>query len=625
MKKIYILLSFVLLGYCAFSQNSRSVYNSHTQKTHSLYYLNVQNAPSEKEYSLNDLNVQNAPSQRGPSFGTSTLCDPPSNVEMIPFFLDLPFAGFRWVRDTTGLIDHYETFLNGIEVRKFGGWYWPDHCCEFVPGLSDMDDPMELNVFHDAGIVAVDTNGVVSDTVKFHFFFSETAYTRPTGVHIEKDFGTGEALLTWDEHAYVGGDEEPRVTDYSIYLDRNLVGSTFADERQFTYTNLSLGSNYVAGIITHFSDGFTDSTFYPNYSSTEFYMDVPTAPVHLAVDEATGVFTWSKPNNDGDVIGGTFTNYRTSISWDWSWPNPVEEFTTFGNERQFVRSRWALKAWSYGMPFYREAHGICYIPIPSVNYDSANHAEAGDHFVDISEITGTTGLEWDRYSIEYDAATNGGIGTYTVHKNETGYYGVTRLDSMWIVDGTQYLFGIDLTWWVQTDCSCDFSSAYNYYPNYYLIYLDGVLVDTVQPWYEEQFDNDYQYQFEGLIDGQIYTAGIQAVYHIGKSEIVTIDFSPTVGIEENSSSLSVFNIYPNPVTSQASISYALYEAGSVTIEILDVMGKKVKTLLNKNVTTGEHQISWDCKNDKGIKLLPGMYLCTLKTAHHVNSLRVLVN
>jgi hypothetical protein len=489
-----------------------------------------------------------------------------------------------------------------------------------------MDEPMELNVFHDAGIVAVDTNGVVSDTVKFHFFFSETAYTRPTGVHIEKDLEAGTALLTWDEHAYVGGDEEPRVTGYSIYLDRNLIGSTSADERQFTYTNLSLGSNHVAGIITHFSDGYTDSTFYPNYSRTEFYMDVPTAPIHLAVDEATGVFTWSKPNNDGDVIGGTFTNYRAAMFWDYSWPYyPEEDFTTFGNETEFVMSRWDINAWSPGVSGYRETHSIYFDPLPPVNYDSASHAVAGDHIMDISEITGTTGLEWERFSIARDAATNGGIGTYTAHKNETGYYGVTRVDSIWMISYASALFGLDLTWWVQTDGSCDFSSAYNYYPNYYLIYLDGVLVDTVQPWYEEQFDNDYQYQFEGLIDGQIYTAGIQAVYHIGKSEIVTIEFSPTVGIEENSKAFPLLNIYPNPVTSQASITYAVYEEGPVNIEIFDVMGKKVKTLLNKNVTTGEHKISWDCRNDNGVKLVPGIYLCTLKTAQHASTRRIVVN
>jgi hypothetical protein len=44
------------------------------------------------------------------TFGTSTLCDPPSNVEMIPSFKEqegfIPYAGFRWTWDTTGLIDN---------------------------------------------------------------------------------------------------------------------------------------------------------------------------------------------------------------------------------------------------------------------------------------------------------------------------------------------------------------------------------------------------------------------------------------------------------------------------------------------------------------------------------------
>jgi flagellar hook assembly protein FlgD len=106
--------------------------------------------------------------------------------------------------------------------------------------------------------------------------------------------------------------------------------------------------------------------------------------------------------------------------------------------------------------------------------------------------------------------------------------------------------------------------------------------------------------------------------------MVTIDFTPTVGIEENAKGSSSLNIYPNPITSQASITYVVNEAGPVTIETFDVMGKKVKTLLNDNLATGEYQISWDCRNDNGVKLVPGIYLCTFKTAHNANTQRILV-
>jgi hypothetical protein len=559
----------------------------------------------------------------------SAQCDPPSGVGLK---MDLgnipPYAGLEWDVDETGLIDHYKAFLDGEEVLDLysTSGYWEYGNCRFLPGASTLSQAMELNVFHDAGIVAVDTNGFVSDTVNIHFFFSETAYTRPTGVHIENDLEAGTALLTWDEHGYyAGGEEEPTVTGYSIYLDGNYAGYT--EEFQFTYTSLQTGNNYIAGIVTHYSDGYTDSTFFPNYSKLEFYFDELTTPVNLAVDESTGIFTWSKPNNDGDVIGGTFFDYPVAF-WLDVWFNPDELWTTFGNETQFVNTQWTYEEYTHNLPGHDDKEAI-WFSLGVSQLANFNYADAGDDIIRISEIGDASGLEWSEESLSVcDADTHDGIGTFVAHYNDdNGYYGVMRLDD---IDGMYYNeYGdfyvlADFTWWLQTNGSDDFSSAYNYYPNYYLIYLDGELVDTVQPGYEEQYDNNYQYQFEGLVDGQSYTAGIVAVYYVGKSEMVTIEFSPIVGIEENRKASPSLIIYPNPVASQASITYAVYEAGSVTIEIFDVMGKKLKTLLNKNVPAGEYNISWDGKNDKGFKLLPGMYLCTLKTAHHTSTQRILV-
>nr|NQU91956.1 T9SS type A sorting domain-containing protein [Bacteroidota bacterium] len=554
MKKTHILLlSFLLLSCSVFSQD---------------YYYTA----AKKGYAFGGSdNYRGLMTTKVSSVRTNT----PANVMMKLDFTEgyTPEASIEWDLDTTGIIDHYEVYMDGLEVYDPYGSIAYGYCVFSV--FTGLLEPLELDVYHDAGVVAVDTNGLSSDTVTFHFYFSWTSYMRPVGLNVLNDLDAGTALFTWDEPPFGGGPEEPSVTGFSVYLDGSFVAET--SEPQYTFTGLSTGSNYVAGLVTHYSDEYNDSTFYPNYAKTEFYFDELTAPVNLAVDESSGIFSWSKPNMDGDVIGGTFVSYPVSVMWEMVWFVEGEQWTTFGNETSFVKTRWGINAWLHNVPHQDDMEAIWFEGMgPGFSY-----AEAGDSNRHISEISNVSGLEWDINQSTEDADTHEGIGEFIVHHNEEiGYYGVARLDDFFLTDIENLLWGLDLTWWVQTNGSDDFSDAYNYYPNYYIIYLDGEITDTLTPGYEQQFDNDYQYQFNGLVAGQSYTAGIVAVYNVGKSEMITMDFSPTVGIDENCKVSSLLGIYPNPVSSHAGISYAVNEAGPVSIEVFDVMGKKVKTLLN---------------------------------------------
>ena len=78
------------------------------------------------------------------------------------------------------------------------------------------------------------------------------------------------------------------------------------------------------------------------------------------------------------------------------------------------------------------------------------------------------------------------------------------------------------------------------------------------------------------------------------------------GIEENTNDL-LLSAYPNPVNEQLTINYTLTGAGSVTIEIVDVIGKNVLTLAGAN-TPGKYVTIVDTG-----KLNKGAYLLKLST------------
>ena len=54
--------------------------------------------------------------------------------------------------------------------------------------------------------------------------------------------------------------------------------------------------------------------------------------------------------------------------------------------------------------------------------------------------------------------------------------------------------------------------------------------------------------------------------------------------------------YPNPFNPVTTISFALPEDSEVQLEVYDVMGRKVTTLVDGQRSAGEHDVSWDASN-----------------------------
>jgi hypothetical protein len=48
--------------------------------------------------------------------------------------------------------------------------------------------------------------------------------------------------------------------------------------------------------------------------------------------------------------------------------------------------------------------------------------------------------------------------------------------------------------------------------------------------------------------------------------------------------------YPNPVQEQATVQYTLPEAGEVSLEVYDLLGRRVATLVKGSKQAGRHQV-----------------------------------
>ncbi len=88
-------------------------------------------------------------------------------------------------------------------------------------------------------------------------------------------------------------------------------------------------------------------------------------------------------------------------------------------------------------------------------------------------------------------------------------------------------------------------------------------------------------------------------YHIG------IDEEPVVNDESH------LNVAPNPVKNQTSITFNMKHSGFVNLAVYDMKGDVVKTLLNRNIKKGGHELIWYGKDQNGKEVKTGLYLVRL--------------
>ena len=69
--------------------------------------------------------------------------------------------------------------------------------------------------------------------------------------------------------------------------------------------------------------------------------------------------------------------------------------------------------------------------------------------------------------------------------------------------------------------------------------------------------------------------------------------------------------FPNPFNTETTISYSIPVNNNVSIEIYNIQGKKIKTLLNKYQTSGNHTVVWNGKDKRENSVNSGVYFCRI--------------
>jgi hypothetical protein len=82
------------------------------------------------------------------------------------------------------------------------------------------------------------------------------------------------------------------------------------------------------------------------------------------------------------------------------------------------------------------------------------------------------------------------------------------------------------------------------------------------------------------------------------------------GPTEEEGKLTTFTLsqnYPNPFNPATSFKFTLPQASLVKIEIFNIVGQKVKTLLDEEMKAGTYLVEWNGKDERGVDVSSGVY------------------
>jgi hypothetical protein len=87
---------------------------------------------------------------------------------------------------------------------------------------------------------------------------------------------------------------------------------------------------------------------------------------------------------------------------------------------------------------------------------------------------------------------------------------------------------------------------------------------------------------------------------------------------------AIRRVMPNPTRDTVKIDFDISEAGQVTLEIFDVAGRRVRTVLNERMDAGSSSARWEGVSDTGEPIASGMYFARLQSGKRFLTQKIVI-
>lgn len=122
----------------------------------------------------------------------------------------------------------------------------------------------------------------------------------------------------------------------------------------------------------------------------------------------------------------------------------------------------------------------------------------------------------------------------------------------------------------------------------------------------------------------VYSDYSQSYYYPIPRDSIIENLTDVVGESEPISLQISLSNYPNPFNSSTNISFTLPEAGHVKLDVYDIAGRLVTTLVDPDAHAGHNTVIWNGTDQSGRPISSGIYFYTLRSGNDLKSRRMLL-
>lgn len=147
----------------------------------------------------------------------------------------------------------------------------------------------------------------------------------------------------------------------------------------------------------------------------------------------------------------------------------------------------------------------------------------------------------------------------------------------------------------------------------------------------EEFYNGNDESSDPNIDMPLTATDVTAVVGVGATNIdIVLNETPT-GVNEPSPNVphqyALQQNFPNPFNPVTTIRYTIASGHSderVRLEIYNLLGQKIRTLVDTPQGAGEFEATWNGTNDQGLEVASGVYVYRLQTGDFLQSRKLIL-
>ncbi|MGE5682166.1 MAG: FlgD immunoglobulin-like domain containing protein, partial [Bacillota bacterium] len=92
-----------------------------------------------------------------------------------------------------------------------------------------------------------------------------------------------------------------------------------------------------------------------------------------------------------------------------------------------------------------------------------------------------------------------------------------------------------------------------------------------------------------------------------------------IGVKQVPAQFELSQNYPNPFNPTTTVKYSLAVDTKVTLSVYNMVGQKIRTLVDGQQESGYYSINWDGTNELGQKVASGIYIYRLETGSFISS------